>query len=68
MGDRMTMHRQIAAAVGLQETGEASFAPPHAPLVMPKQQLTPEAALLRRLASALLGPAGLLRPGHRRIG
>lgn len=68
MGNRMTIHRQIAAAVGLQGTGEASFAPPHAPLVMPKQVLTAETALLRRLTGALLARAGLLRLGHRRIG
>jgi hypothetical protein len=68
MGNRMTIHGQIPAAVGLQGTSEASFAPPHAPLVMPKQVLTAEVALLRRLSGALRARAGLLRLGHRRIG
>ena len=44
------------------------FAPPHAPLAMPKQVLTHEIGLLRRAFGAMIAMPAWRRASHRRAG
>lgn len=58
--------QQPQATFALTEV--SAFAPPHAPLAMPKQVLTPETGLLRRLLGAMIAMPLWRRASHRRAG
>lgn len=61
----MTAHLPIVPRKAVNRVGTPDFAPPGAPLHMPKQVLTPAPGALRRGMARLLSalPTGRRRPG-----
>lgn len=69
MGDRMTDQIPIVPKRAVPASIPPDvLAPPHAPLLMPKQVLQSDRPLFRRLWGALLVPFARFKSGARRIG
>jgi hypothetical protein len=61
----MTEQLKIEASSRAEAAG---FAPPHAPLPMPKQVLSHESGLLRRVFGVMVAMPAWRRASHRRAG